>query len=331
MNLIPFVCCFILVFSYLFSALIQSQYLTIYHNLSYTSFLKMHRVSLKDGEEDIYKYKTPVQVQPDPSDKKEEPKKEPQPVKAKSKEDTPPPFKTPRKTKSVNSRLNIALLFQKDDDDARFIKEVFERLIRENYGHTTFYQNYLSTNGDLAKDLVKNLCEQNSKLEATPEHLLALTVTPLSLQRPWYLILRGTSSYDWKKEHGWPPLSDLVLICTDTTRKPLCFRQASLPVLSAFFTEDVARDILLKEEEKHNTRYEQEKRIQAILTTDELASCIKGSTRSLDWELFNQNLTCKAHKVHYLEIEETDPETGITVRKVVSHIPHTDEESPPPS
>lgn len=286
MNILPFVSILILVISLTISS--------FFHGYKETSFLKLgslgtinaHRLARNSSEETrlaSYKKTLPEEVV------NKTPRKP-----RNTKKNSPQSF---REKITDNSKLNLLPLIR---EDLPLLEPVFARLLEEIYAHTNLFQEYKYEKENLSTLLAKSILQTAKTIPVDKLFAFEDIVLPQKeLHDLWYKMLKGTP--DYPSLGGWPPISQFVLL--KETKKPsvLSGRKASIPLLKAFFGEEITTAILAKEKEENRTR--------ATITTAELTTLLNAFG-------FPPHLRSYIHhgygsSLHCTEVEK-DPKTGIT-------------------
>lgn len=235
MNLLPFVAIFLIIITISWNGLFSSYQITSTTEKFLSSYMNIHREIRNKDEVRSYKAKTKPKKStvPKASEEKKAPTKKPK------------KFPNPRAlSKTDNAKLNIAPLFE--GKDAK-LEETFSALIKELYAHALFPKDTTLS----PADFVKAVLEEGRKLEPSLRILETITLASKEMQEIWYKMLRGCNHFHLQTKEGWPPLSAFVIIHKDKERKPICFKQASIPLLKAHFGEEVSQAILSEEKKRY--------------------------------------------------------------------------------
>lgn len=198
-----------------------------------------------------------------------------------------------------NSKLNIATLFKKKD--SRLEKSLIQ-LIENCYQDTPLFKQ-AQIEGNLSVLIVSELIERGQLLGFEN-----LTLNRIQLKNPdlhdiWHKMLKGSQN---KKI---PRLSDFVIINKDPKRLPICTRKASVPVLNAFFGEEVTKMILDAEQDK----YFAEPGKKSPLDKEQFKAVLKEAGLP---DLSDYLMDKYQEKMHHI-VSYTNNETGVIAELVV--------------
>ena len=146
------------------------------------------------------------------------------------------------------SKLNISDLLNNDLSSKQLQKTV-STLLKNLYGNTPFIKE--SGVEHFEEALLKEMIKAYKKTKSLSD-LQDLSPDLEPLKTLYYKILKGSGDYDLEKRQGYPPLSDFLFL-DEKERKPIYFHFASYPLLVALLGEDLAGEILEKEETKSKT------------------------------------------------------------------------------
>lgn len=202
-----------------------------------------------------------------------------------------------------NSKLNIAPLFQKQEP---LVERTLIRLIEDVYQNTPLFQE-AKVEGQLSALIVSELLEAGKALSFDQLTLNRIRLKDPALQEIWHSMLKGNKNNRKKKAGGWEPLTEYVLIDKNPERLPVCLRKASLPLLKAFFGDDVTQKILAAEKKK----YVEQKNTKSALNKDALKALIPGEQLSEHYKHM-----CDAYSETKRKIRQTfHPDTGVIAER----------------
>lgn len=213
-------------------------------------------------------------------------------------------YKSHRKKRipSQYSKLNIADLLS-NESSSKLLQKTVSVLLKNLYGNTRFIKE--SGVEHFEEALVKEMIKVGKKNKVLSD-LQELTPESEPLKTLYYKILKGSGDYDLEKRQGYPPLSDFLFI-DGKERKPIYFHFASYPLLEALLGEDLAGEILEKEETKSKAdggrRTLTEEAFKALLVSS------RGfKTNALEIE---DLLTFAKKKIPLESLSHKDKETGV--------------------
>ena len=150
-------------------------------------------------------------------------------------------FSSPRIKKQLarESKWNLAPLILLEEKQP-LLEQATMRLLQELYGHTSFWRE------GLEKELI-SYWEQHKEELSSIQQFSDLFPEDLSLQLPFYKMLKGSGSYNLSSHTGYPPLKDIF--CVDVEKPTtLYFAYASPFALTALLGKEVTLEILALEE-----------------------------------------------------------------------------------
>ena len=289
MNILPFVTILILVISLTISSFFGGFKETSFAKIGSRGLLNAYRSARNCSEEtrllNYAKSIIPISEPENTSKKRELPK-----VRKKSK-------KSFRENISNNSKFNLTPLLTENN---LFLEDVFATLLENLYVNTDLVEGYKYEVKALPKLLAKEILQAARKLPSEPPLSFEQIVLPNKhLHALWYKMLKGTPKYP--SNGGWPPFSH-YFICKDRNEKQVInSRKTAIPILKAFFGDEITEAILAKEKEQD--------RPKGAITQKELETLLSAHSFQSEHKTFiNYGL---AKNLRRTEVEK-DPTTGIS-------------------
>lgn len=166
-----------------------------------------------------------------------------------------------------NARFQLAALWKEDSHP--FVEGVFERLLQQLYGHTSWFKE-AHARGDVDA-LLSSVIQFGKNVEGPILlHELFSSLPPAQAEL-LYKMVKGTHTYTIEKEKtGYPPLFDFISFSSSTPKETCRFCFAPLPLLRALFDEKTVHEILALEKEKWEEDHKQH-----TCTKEELLSLLQ--------------------------------------------------------
>lgn len=156
-------------------------------------------------------------------------------------------------------RFGIAAL--QENENLSHLKPIVQRLFVELYGHTDWFDptvcmrlidKFASCQGEFDdQSFAKDLAGEEYRI--------------------WYLMCKGTQTYDVENKIGYPPLTDFIDFKPRPLKQTCHFPFASLPLLKALLGRDLAAEILKIEKKKwekdHRRRFCLKKELLTLVAT----------------------------------------------------------------
>jgi hypothetical protein len=198
----------------------------------------------------------------------------------------------------------FAILSIRGLEQQTMMKPIVQKLLFELYGHMKWYDQKLSmcileklaiTSGDF---------DQKAFIQTLSEEEYAL----------WYLMSKGTQTYDVSDKKGYPPLEDFLDFQTKPLKHTCHFPFASYPLLKAMFGGELTEEIIgiekKKWQEDHRRRFCLKKELLALAKTK------WQSAETLElietYCFFQQSVGKRSH------VQGEEKNSGIIVRKSCS-------------
>lgn len=233
MNILPFVMAFLLILSFSAYTLLKDFTATQLENRGYIGYFASERAARSGSASRLYR-----------SAKKAAGTEEI--VEPKAKEEKK--FRNLRRTNTVpldDAKLNLAPLIA---SDSPLLYEVAAALIRNLYQNRPVWKEKKVKEG--TEYLLLDALLKQGKKQPKEASLIALFPKEETLADLFYLLLKGTQSYELTSTKGIPPFSDFFLIDHSPHQKPIHFCYAPLPLLKALFGDEIAHAIMQEEEKK---------------------------------------------------------------------------------
>ena len=240
MNILPFVCAILVIFSLLSSSLFRERLTLSNLKSACEGSMRAERASRNRIEAAAYK-----KYQKKSSSADETKPEAPSLKKAKTMSTTSPRDK---KTFTTNTKLNLSPLFVEKNP---LLYKTAAGYIRSLYANASFYKAGLET------QILDQLIAKGSEKKQGASFTELFPDDP-TLREIFYKMLKGTGSYDLDKGYGFPPFDNYFQLDAGTKSKPIHLHFAPTRLLRALF-EDAATDAILKEEALTHTRIGKEK------------------------------------------------------------------------
>ncbi len=261
MNILPFVTILILVISLLISSCFQGYKETAFSKLGFIGKINAYRETRNSAEQSRFHVACPGT------------KKKSLNPDTSEKEKSPSHF---REHITDNSKFNFAPLLK---DESPFLEEVLNRLLHNFYP-------------DLPKGFTKALLTAARNLPSEEFSFENIVLPDKKLHAVWYKMLKGSPER--------PPLSH-HLIFKKNKPEVVIASKASIPLLKAFFGEEITAAILEKEEEPD--------RKTAYIKKDELSPILTAHPIPPERMPY---FSCNTKGIERRTKTKTDPKTGIT-------------------
>lgn len=236
MNILFLVMNFLLIFVFLNGMVLKNSSFFSSQKNSACHYLTS-KLSLESKWEQ-YKYKS--YTKRDLSSKKEPGEKKPSAVKKE--------IFSSHRLKGNDSSLgkwNLSSVFSSQAADTLFFSELTERLLKELYSHTVFWQTAEKEVPNLAHALVLSFLEKKDEAETLSD----LFPEDSRLQSLFYKMLKGSGIYEEKIKKGYPPLADFFVFLPKK-KELTSFPHTSYPILRTLFQEATVEKILQLEHKK---------------------------------------------------------------------------------
>ncbi len=257
MNILPFVTILILVISLTISSFFGGYKESSYAKIGSTGLISAFRLARNSAEETrLLNYaKTLTPETQETAEKPEKPEKKQAPPKVRKNRE-----KSFRENITENSKFNLAPLLKEDDP---FLEDVFTKLLIEIYQNTDLAIDYKYDKKELPKLLVKEILLSARKGSfAEPIEFEMIVLPNKGLHEIWYKMLKGSPNYPDKA--SWPPISRFVILKEIKDKKVVAAKKASIPLLKAFFGNDITTAILEKEKEGVLTKTEMDTFLETL-------------------------------------------------------------------
>ncbi len=242
MNILPFVTILILVIALTISSFFGGFKESSFAKIGSTGLINAYRLARNSSEET--RLENFASTLPKPA--KDNTEKKPSPPKVKKNRE-----KSFRENITDNSKFNLTPLLKEDDP---FLEEVFANYLLEIYQNTHLASDYKYDKKALPKLLAKEIVQAIKKLPSATESLEfeKIILASKSLHDIWYKMLKGSPSYP--NNGGWPPIGHFIVLIETKEPTVICATKASIPLLKAFFGEEITTAILTKEKEEERKR-----------------------------------------------------------------------------
>lgn len=281
MNILPLVLSFILLLSMMTLTFFRTANHTDYLAHKETSYMKVKRSLQNTLEKEAFRPYQPKR------DKNTNPSPKPRTHYSSSRLKDPP---------SENGKLNISSLFTSQKEPNLPLEKTLIKLILTLYQDKNFFTKEHYSQEEIAKALVKSIIEKGKKTK----NLEALT--DLYPEEPFFQELL------YKMLKSTPPFGDYITLSGEE-RKPICFKNASIPVLKALFNEKILSSILQKEEEN----YFAHKKGSSILAVEELKEILGHSSLAGQMETILSLIQFDSPKNSKETFCQSDPKADITI------------------
>lgn len=296
MNVLPFILAFLLILSFSSYTLFKDFTATQLEAWGSTGYLQTEREARGQSAEKLYRLAKKTNG---PRKKKNADEK------GKGKKRT---FKS-RRSHCVpleEAKLNLAFLLTTAPSSSSYaiLYETAATLIRTLYNRQPFWKE------GIERPLLDEMIRQG-KAHPQAATFGALFPENKELAELFYILLKGTQSYNLETLEGIPIFSDFFLIDSTPSEKPIYFCFASLPLLSALFGPEITHAITEEEQKK----WEQKKRNYTLKRTEleDLLTRFPNTKYSFEQykELMNFSIVGQGRKMKGVK----DPNTGILTRR----------------
>lgn len=300
MNALMMVFFFLLLITFSTATLFDHMFATTRIRKSYEDYLSvMH--NLRDNvEETSYRAHIKLSKPKSPKSDKETPRGD---------------YVSPRRKIKDSGKLNIAPLLSQNDP---FLFNTLVNLFDDLYADTALFQSIKQGDKKLSVELAEAFITAARDVPQTKLNLVKVTLDDPKLAGLFYQMLKGSYYFDPDKIEGWPPLTDFLIIDGDKKRSALCTRSASPLLLKSFFGEDIAKQILEKEKQKHSDGAK-----ISLLTKGEFEALISAS----QFQAHKRHIQYHNPKAKETTVlSKSDPDTLITARLLAPEALQTPDE-----
>jgi hypothetical protein len=302
MNILLLVSSFLLIFAMISASVLKNALFLEREKKS--SYGYMHATAMLQNKYEMYKYKAyhdTAKKKEQASDKASNEIRKPQATFLSHRKEKKPP---------LAGKLNLAPLLENPKEcRSSLLYEATARLLYNLYHHTCFWAQ--SNQKGLEYALLDAILQTSVHVEDL-HSLSQLFPEETKMQPIFYKMLKGTGDYNLKLAHGYPPLSDFLVIDFQE-KKAVHFCYASCPVLQAIFPGEIVSQILSIEKKKWEKDYKRhtvtKEELQAILMAN--SSELKGKSFQ-DFDAF-LNFSKKKIKLETLSYKDADSSVSVSL------------------